>query len=436
MPRGKKKEHHYHKGRSNNAVGGGGTGGSDDETETLDTVSAVSSQSDQQATITDGSEDAEVDETTAQENLEAKLRSHVDGISQKSAKGRMDSLQSLKAILSQKYLFNFVLQNKMTLSDCLERSLKKGKGDEQSVAAICGILILIQLGASDEREEIFRSFCPLLKVIFSDASSSSSVRSACAEALGLCAFIAAEEYKDIQDVMTSLENVFKQTYIKCALNCSPDVSAIHNSALAAWTLLLSILPDNLVQDIVETHLCKLSEVLTSTDMDLRITAGEAVALLYEKSREVDEDFEGEGFDNLCLSLKALSTECNKYRAKKDRRQQKSSFREILSAVDSGDFSKQRIKVNAYDTVIIDSWTRKTHYNALCHVLGSGMNIHLQENDLLRDVFNLGPSVSLDSLPASKSSKSERHMIHDAAFKARTKCRKKMRDMKSVVATGD
>lgn len=30
----------------------------------------------------------------------------------------------------------------------------------------------------------------------------------------------------------------------------------------------------------------------------------------------------------------------------------------------------------------------------------------------------------------------KHMIHDAAFKARTKNRKRMRDIKAVVATGE
>lgn len=58
-----------------------------------------------------------------------------------------------------------------------------------------------------------------------------------------------------------------------------------------------------------------------------------------------QDFEGDGFDGLCAELKKLSTECNKYRAKKDRRQQRSSFRDILNSVESGEFTKQRIRVS-------------------------------------------------------------------------------------------
>lgn len=52
----------------------------------------------------------------------------------------------------------------------------------------------------------------------------------------------------------------------------------------------------------------------------------------------------ENFDSLCLALKGLSTESNKFRAKKDRRQQRSSFRDILRSVENGEFNRQRIRV--------------------------------------------------------------------------------------------
>ena len=45
-----------------------------------------------------------------------------------------------------------------------------------------------------------------------------------------------------------------------------------------------------------------------------------------------QDFEIDNIDDLCDKLKQLSTESHKYRAKRDRRHQKSSFRDILRAV--------------------------------------------------------------------------------------------------------
>jgi len=66
----------------------------------------------------------------------------------------------------------------MTLGDSIERCLKKGKGEEQSAAAMCSILLLIQLGSGDDGEEALRSLCPVLKVIMLDNSTSYPARAA------------------------------------------------------------------------------------------------------------------------------------------------------------------------------------------------------------------------------------------------------------------
>lgn len=106
-----------------------------------------------------------------------------------------------------------------------------------------------------------------------------------------------------------------------------------------------------------SHIRRLVQLLDSTDVDLRIGAGEAIALIYEGARVFDEDF---GFDisteeetddhdgiqqmdsasrhtsemdELCTKLRQLATDSHKYRAKKDRKQQRSSFRDILHAIE-------------------------------------------------------------------------------------------------------
>jgi len=66
----------------------------------------------------------------------------------------------------------------MTLGDSIERCLKKGKGDEQSAAAMSSILLLIQLGTGDDAEEVLRSLYPVLKVIMLDNSASYAARAA------------------------------------------------------------------------------------------------------------------------------------------------------------------------------------------------------------------------------------------------------------------
>lgn len=87
---------------------------------------------------------------------------------------------------------------------------------------------------------------------------------------------------------------------------------------------------------------------------------------------------------------------------------------------------------------LDTWCRKKQYDAFRQVsnqfrglvrgsvlshnlligfigvqaLGSGMNLHLKENDLLRDVLHLGEKVSSMSSPSHKQSKLERVSIDD------------------------
>ncbi|EGW08909.1 Interferon-related developmental regulator 2 [Cricetulus griseus] len=63
-----------------------------------------------------------------------------------------------------------------------------------------------------------------------------------------------------------------------------------------------------------------------------------------------------------------------------------------------------------------------------------MHYHLQNNELLRDIFGLGPVLVLDAatLKACKISRFEKHLYNAAAFKARTKARSRARDKRADV----
>ena len=158
---------------------------------------------------------------------------------------------------------------------------------------------------------------------------------------------------------------------------STDVLHLHSAALSTWSLLLTVLPAQHIYKLSQmylywfisytgtwfihhfvylscfSHVGGLVQLLDSTDVDVRIGAGEAIALIYEGARQYDEDFgfadSGSGddersdggaaspsldqVDDLCLKLRQLATDSNKYRAKKDRKQQRSSFRDILRAIE-------------------------------------------------------------------------------------------------------
>nr|SVE78408.1 EOG090X0ARF [Daphnia lumholtzi] len=424
-----------------------------DEDSQPDTVSVVSSVSDNRSVLEEG---GETDERTQVEILEDKLKEFIDLTTQKSSQGRVNSFNALCQAFSAKYMPDFVAGRRMTLLDCAERGMKKGKGAEQESAAKLMALLCLQLGSVADSESIYRDHKTYLLSLMADKSASPAARAQVCSTFGLCAFLADCDLSEIVQVMIALESIFS-TSLRAPENTvtSPDVLRLHSAALSAWSLLLTLLPPRHIYDLSQTHIRRLVQLLDSTDVDLRIGAGEAIALIYEGARVFDEDF---GFDisseeetddhdgiqqmdsasrhtsemdELCTKLKQLATDSHKYRAKKDRKQQRSSFRDILHAIEENEAPDVRIKFGK-ETLDIDSWGCKHQYDSFCQLLGSGMNLHLAQNDLLREIFSLGNPLLDNASNAVKIKKLERHHMNMAAFKARSLTRGKNRDKRTAV----
>ena len=322
--------------------------------------------------------------------------------------------------------------------DIIEKSVKKGKGEEQGVAAILSSVVATTLGPGDETEAMFKDFSALLLTTMSDASSSPSVRGKCADAIGLNLFIHGDarttDTKDMEAVLDSLSSIFCGSCFKgngqLQTNLTPATTAMHASCLMSWSLLLTVQSTSMVISLAERLGKKMSELLESPDVDLRIAAGETIALLYEICREADAEFELDNHYDLIDKLKQLATDHQKFRAKKDRRVQRSSFRDILKTVEDGRSPSEVIKFSR-ERLCLDSWCKKRQYDSFCPILGSGMNLHLTQNDLLRDIFSMGSALVTEN-GTTKSSKFERHLENVAAFKARTKIRGKLRDKRADV----
>lgn len=414
---------------------------SDEEYDTGDNWSTASVLSEDQTDSIpeedrEGAMGDEVDESSTQENFEDKLKDAIEGLTQKSAQGRKNSLEAIIKAFSKKYLLEFLADRKVTVADSVIRCLKKGKGDEQALAAKCITMLCIQLGT--EADELMDDVRPVLLTKLTDNSVQLKAREECATAVAMCTFIASVEIEDVISVMDALERTFQPSFRKgdkSVPSHSPEVCHLHSYAITAWGLLLTIAPQWLIDKMVEKYLCKLPDMLESQDVDLRIAAGETIAVFYELGREEDENFENDAMVDLCETLRRLSTESHKYWAKKDRRQQKSSFRDILRAVQEGEAPEMTVKF-ARECLEVYSWVKKLQYSAFCQAIGSGVYQHLQWNPLVRDVFALGAPLLVGNIPSNKPTKFERTMYNAAAFKARTKARAKYRDKRSVVMNGE
>uniref|UniRef100_A0A8C6TZJ7 Interferon-related developmental regulator 1 n=1 Tax=Neogobius melanostomus TaxID=47308 RepID=A0A8C6TZJ7_9GOBI len=399
-----------------------------DEDASIETLSHCSSFSDTTSVPEEG---GEVNEDTAQEDFQYKLKGFIDSTVDKSAKTRQGALDGLKTAMANRILYEFISERRMTISDSIERCLKKGKGEEQRAAASLACLLCIQLGSGIESEEVLKTLKPVFKNILADGSASVQARQAVATSLGLCTLVAEDDILDVFATMECFESLFSRSYAKgdgTFLSVNPQTSQLHTNALLSWALLLTICSGSQLQEVLRKHMPKLPGLLESEDVNMRIAAGETIALLFELARDMDADFEIDNYNDLCDKLSALATDCNKHRAKNDKRKQRSVFRDVLKAVEEGDFQVETIRFGT-ERMTIDSWVRKRTYDTFREFVGSGMNYHLQANEFIRDVFELGPPILVDSatMKAMKISRFERHLHNSAAFKARTKARSKFRD---------
>lgn len=397
-----------------------------------DILSHCSSASESVSVAEEGSGNDAQDFLSAQEQREDKLKEDIDNVTDKSAKTRITALGSLRLGLSSQVLGDFLTERRVTLTDALERCLKKGKDEEQSLAATVLSLLCIQLGSGSEGEEVFHCLKPILISILTDSSAGMTARQSCTTALGQCCFIAAADVEDLVSCLSVLEGILTLLYSENN-GTPPSQQGLVCCAIQSWALLLTICPASRIQKTLESHLALLTGALACENVNLRIAAGESLALLYELARDLDEDFFSEDTDSLCVTLKQLATDSNKYRAKTERRKQRSIFRDVLHYIESSECQDETIKFGL-EVMYVDSWARRRMYSSFKEALGSGVRHHLQHNEVLRDIFSLGPPLVLDAaaIKASKISRVEKHMFNSAAFKARTKARNKVRDKRADV----
>lgn len=376
-----------------------------------------------------------MDEQGQQEDLEEKLKEYVDCLTDKSAKTRQGALESLRLALASRLLPDFLLERRLTLADALEKCLKKGKGEEQALAAAVLGLLCVQLGPGPKGEELFHSLQPLLVSVLSDGTASPAARLHCASALGLGCYVAAADVQDLVSCLNCLEGVFSRS---CGTGGSQPLWS--PPACTACSVLpckpghcSTVCPSTHISHILDRQLPRLPQLLSSESVNLRIAAGETIALLFELARDLEEDFIYEDMEALCGTLRTLATDSNKYRAKADRRRQRSTFRAVLHFVEGGECEEESVRFGL-EVLYVDSWARRRIYAAFKDVLGSGLHHHLQNNELLRDIFGLGPVLVLDAtaLKACKISRFEKHLYNAAAFKARTKARSRVRDKRADI----
>lgn len=335
---------------------------------------------------------------------------------------------------------DFLEERRATIMDIIEKSLKRGKGQEQALAAKMAALLLIQLQGD---EEIVKTLAPLLQTTALDKTVTPDARAKCCTSLALLHFLGGDDVGDLILLCHMFEGIFSGSYLKgdnTLSAASSEAASLHAAALGAWALLLTLIPSGDVVSLIETNQIlgsfkSLMGLLQSQHLDVRMTAGEAIALLLESGRGHEEEFLDEFISELIDSTKLLATDSQKFRAKRDRKQQRATFRDVLHYIEDETAPEITIQVgsgNLKEQLQLDSFAINHQYNSICNALGSGMNIHLVENEFLRDIFQMGIKLDATQVTLKKLSKNEKRAIQAASFKARTITRGKNRDKRSAV----
>jgi hypothetical protein len=150
--------------------------GADDSASIDDGVSTCSNLSDL-TSIYDESEagfSTTNDIIFSSDNLEEKLDTSIEGLRNKDSKTRENSLRTLQALLSQKYLSDFVSNRVESLTEQLITSLRRGSESEGKLAAIVTSLVFVQLGQPDD--DLFIKFRDAILPTLRDESKPLSIR--------------------------------------------------------------------------------------------------------------------------------------------------------------------------------------------------------------------------------------------------------------------
>jgi len=305
--------------------------------------------------------------------------------------------------------------------------LKKGSVKEQQLSATAASLLSITLGAEDS-EETFKDLSPVLKEIIANTSNA-DVRCAALEALSLLAFIAPLDEAGTIGILDIFSNVFDSSTTK------PNEQA---AAMKAWTLIITTVATKYVHSILlPKNLSTFVTYLQNEDVEVRVSAGEAIALFFEIARaEEEEEFNiydvGQyalvDIDELLDTLYELSQDKTKQRAKKDKLVQRVPFKDITNTVETGEGLNETLSFK-FQNFTFNTWTRLIQLNAIRELLGTGLHLHFEANDLLQEIFDI--HLDKEAKKISYSQKEKRLLFSPSSpfAKAKTKNLTKARSIR-------
>jgi len=324
-----------------------------------------------------------VDGDDREEEHVSTLDDTVELLGEKRSSTREGALSTLIRDLKMNYNPEFMDKKKVTISEALKRALKKGTLKEQTLA--CELISLISLTLGADSEDLYKEFADTMIELINKPPNG-EVQSALIDSLSILCFVSNSDEAVTLEIMELFASVFNQ---------KADVLA-SDAAMRGYCLLLTTLGKQYAYDnIIPDYLPIFFDFLSNDNVDIRVDAGEGIALIFEIGSNVEgETFELYNFantmgniraDDLLDKLHELSADKSKARAKKEKAKQKVPFKEIIAYVEEGTVPKEVLSFK-HQKFEFDSWSQLLQLNAIRELLGEGLQTHFENNHLLHENF--------------------------------------------------
>ncbi|KAJ8733033.1 hypothetical protein PYW07_015632 [Mythimna separata] len=331
---------------------------------------------------------------------------------------------SLHAALQRHAVDGVLAKHRATLADHVARALRRGKDGERKAAAAIAPLLALQIG-EEGMEQFVREVRPGLIATASDKTASIDTRTECCSSLAVLCYLMDEDITETLEVMHTFETIFSGSYVKNdrsvkASGAAVEEGAWHAAALDGWALLFSMLSPNHALSLLNHQapsFTRLGELLEAASLEVRMAAGGALAIAYETVS--DDDNSGNALtpqvDALLPRLTELARDSDKIRAKKDRKIQRATFREILKYFEDGEAPCTSAHIGT-ETAEWSSWSGGAAYAALAGALGGALQVLAPHCPSLRAALQLSTEVPVEEKP----NKLQRHRQNKAKSKSRNK----------------
>ena len=138
-------------------------------------------------------------------------------------------------------------------------------------------------------------------------------------------------------------------------------------------------------------------------------------------------------ESLKDTLTRLATEYNRRKSRKERKEQRAIFRDILATVSGGEQTTRNLSIRGIQ-ITFKGWASRVQLNSLRSSLSSGLQVHLEYNAVVRQILSLGKFLEGGTQPKLSSIEKRLYRSKNSLeSKERTQERSAARDRRRNIA---